>query len=680
MSDVFVPGVRSRFNTDKLIEDLMQLERLPKERAEKNIDSLEVRKTWWNDLGTCISSMRESARFLFSFQNPFNDRTALSSNEDVITANVTREAAEQEFRFTVKQLAQADRFLSPPLDEKTRIEAGTYTYNVGSDEVTLNFRGGTLREFADALNRRGRDKIGASILTVQPGTRSLLLESKITGSENRLGFSGDAATMAITLGMIEEANDSRREIIIAEGTVKETHLPGGIPASGPIAIEDGALELPSMASASIPISLPIAQNSPLVLRIETRTSIKPDAPLSIPQPPPGPDISSSGSVSYGGITVENNPSSVPLPEWTPPPPPQRLDNLAVFSLSFTDGSKIALPAINDTGSFIAREYNLSEYAGGRTIASLNIENSNTHREIAVRKALIFDPGAAGGGYKPLNPVSIAQDSIVSMEGIEMIRPSNTITDIIPGVTVTARSVSERPVRLNITTDRENIKNGIISLIGNYNRLMAELNILTRTDPAIIDEITYFEKEEAAEMRLRLGAFSGDTTLNQFRTSLQRVVSSPYPTDAERELAMLAQIGISTNAGRAVGSGYNRSQMRGYLEIDPKALDAAIEQYLPAIKQLFGSDTTGDLLVDTGIAFNLDALARPYTDTGGIIALKIGTIDSSITQDKRRIETMERQIAAKEADLKAQFGRMESAFSRMEQMQSSFDNFNQQNNR
>jgi len=55
--------------------------------------------------------MRESARFLYSFQNPFNDRLALSADESVITASATREAAEQSYRFTVKQTAQADRFL-----------------------------------------------------------------------------------------------------------------------------------------------------------------------------------------------------------------------------------------------------------------------------------------------------------------------------------------------------------------------------------------------------------------------------------------------------------------------------------------------------------------------------------------------------------------------------------------
>jgi flagellar hook-associated protein 2 len=652
----------------------MKIERIPRERTEKNIESQEARKTYWQDIGRRVTSLRESARFLFSFQNPFNDRVAVSSDENSITANATREAVEQEYRFSVKQLAQADRFLSPPLDEKTRIEAGNYVFTVGKEEISLNFRGGSLREFADALNRRGRDKIGASLITVQPGTRSLLIESKVTGAENRLGFSGDAELLAIKLGILEQVNDSRREIVLSEGTVRETSLPDG--TAGPLAINDGALGFPPLASASIPFVLNVEPGSPLVLKLETLTKINPEISLAIPQPPPGPSIPSSGSISYGGITIENNTSTAPMPEWNPPPTPKRMDSLAVLSLSFSDGSKVSLRPITDSGDFIPREFNLSEYAGGKTITALNIDNANTHRELSVRGAVVFDPKAIGGGLRPLNPVSIAQDAVIDMEGIKMQRPSNNITDIIPGVTVTARGVSDRPVRLGVSTDREGIKNAIISLVGNYNRLMAELNVLTRTDERVIDELSYLEKDEAEEMRKRLGVFSADSTLNQFRTSLQRAATAPYPTDEERELAMLAQIGISTNA---LGSGgYNPAGLRGYLQIDEPKLDAALERHLPAIRQLFGSDTTGDLIIDSGVAFNLDNLSRPFVETGGIISLKTGTIDSRISQDKRRIDTMDRQLAAKEAELKAQYSRMESAFSRMEQMTSSLENFSRQN--
>ena len=678
MSDIFVPGLRSRFNTEQLVDNLMEIERIPRNRVENNISSLESQRIWWQDLGRRVTTMRESARDLFAFQNPFRERSAFSSDSGIISAIATREALEQEASFTVRQLAQADRFLSPPLDERTTIEAGTYTFTVGDDEISFAFRGGSLREFADAVNRRGGGRIGANVITVQPGTRSLLLESRVTGADNRLGFSGDAEAMALRLGIIEQVYDSRVEIPFDEGSVRQGSLPGeAAPAAG-VSISDGVVELSSFAAAYIPFGLHVEPGSNLRLRLETATRVSAAPIANIPRPPPGPDVPTSGAVTRGGITIQNNPSSAPLPQWTPPPAPPRVDDLGVLSLTFSDGSRAALPPITDTGEFLERDFDLSAIAAGRTIVALNIDNANTHREIMVRDAMIFDPNAVATGHRPLNAVSTAQNAIVAMEGIEMTRPSNVINDIIPGVTITARGVSDRPVRLDIQTDRERVKDAIIALVGNYNRLMAEINVLTQNDPAIIDELTYLTREEVAEMRERLGAFSGDSSLNQLRNTMIRVVTSPHPTDAGRELTLLAQIGISTNARGVMGSG--PAQRRGYLEINEAMLDAALENNLQYIRQLFGSDTTGDLIIDSGVAFSLEAAVRPFVEMGGIIPSRTGTIDARIRGDTQRVANMDRQLEARERDLRIQFARMESAFQQMEQMGSRFDNFMNSNQR
>ncbi|MDR0487271.1 MAG: flagellar filament capping protein FliD [Treponema sp.] len=672
MSDVYIPGVKSRFNSEKIIEDLMKIERIPKERTERGIENLQVQKGYWQEVGRRINAVRESARMLYSFQNPFSERIARSADESVITAAATREAGEQSYRFTVKQTAQADRFLSPPLDEKMRVESGTYTFSAGNEEISVNFRGGTLKDFVDTLNRRGRDKIGASLITVMSGTKSLLIESKVPGAGNRLGFSDDAAEMLVRIGMIEQGGDTRRDIPITENTVRKT---GG----QPFTVNDGILQLPAGSQASLPIGISLPVDSPVLLKLETSTKVEAGGFSEIPQPPPGPSVP-SGSMTYAGITIENEPSSAPMPE-RDAAPPQRRDDMAVLNLVFSDGSSAKLPPINDSGAFVSRQYLLSDIAQGRTITSLNVENNNTHREVSLGKIEIFDPTAVNGGFRPTNAVSTARDAIITMEGIEMTRPSNTITDIVPGLTLNIRGVSDRPVELKVNADIEGVKDSIISFVGNYNRLVAEVNVLTRADDRLIDELSYLSTDEAAEMKKRLGVFSGDSTLISFKSNLQRAVTAPYPTSMERDLALLSQIGISTNA-RGQGGTYEPSRLRGYLEIDEKVLDTALESKLMAIKELFASDTTGDLIMDTGIAINMDALVKPFVEIGGIISLKTNTIDSRIKQDERRIDTMERQLLAKETELKIQYSRMEGAYARMEQMSSSLENFSQQgrNNR
>ncbi|MDR0447743.1 MAG: hypothetical protein LBH07_03655, partial [Treponema sp.] len=55
MSDIYLPGVKSRFNTEKLIEDLMKVERIPRDRAEKQIETFQTEKGYWQELGRRIS-------------------------------------------------------------------------------------------------------------------------------------------------------------------------------------------------------------------------------------------------------------------------------------------------------------------------------------------------------------------------------------------------------------------------------------------------------------------------------------------------------------------------------------------------------------------------------------------------------------------------------------------------
>jgi flagellar hook-associated protein 2 len=647
MSDIYVPGVKSRLNTEAIVEDLMKVERIPRDRAEKNVETLQTQKGYWQEIGRRVNSLRESSRTLYSFQNPFNERIARSSDEMTLTGTATRQAVEQERSFTVKQIAKADRFLSEPLEPSYKVGAGNYSFQVGDTEISLNFRGGSLKEFAEALNRRGRDKIRADIITVNPGTQSLLIESLVTGAGNRLNFGGASETLVEQIGMASPSADSTR--IIQEA---------------PLTVEAGK-------SASLPAE---GTGEGLVLRVETATRLRPRD--ETPSAPQGPAIPSAGAASYGGITIENDQSSVPIPAWSPPPVPVRVDDMVMLSLKFTDGSSASLPLVHDSEAFTRNEYSLADIAGDRAISSLEITNNNTHRDITIRNAAIYDPQAVGN-FRPKNAVSTAQDAIVEMEGIEIRRPSNNIDDLLPGVTVIARAPSDYPVRLTIEPDREAVKEAIISMVGNYNRLAAEINVLTRNDDRVVQELSYLNADEQAEMRAKLGVFSAETSLSQFKNRMQQAVTGPYSTTAGQELAMLAQIGISTDVRRAGSTtGYDASRMRGYLEIDEKALDAALAGKLPAIQQLFGFDTDGDLVIDSGVAHALDTLTKPYVETGGIVSLKTGTLDSKIDQEQRRIATLDRQLEAKEASLKKQYGQIEGAFTRMERMSNSLDQLGQ----
>jgi flagellar hook-associated protein 2 len=672
MSDLSIPGVgTSKYGTEKLIEGLMKLERVPRDKAAERVKALDIQKSAWLDVNQRLTSLRESARSLYSFKNPFSERVAKSSDEDSVSATATREALEQTRTVVVKRPAAADRFLSAELAKEYKVAEGTYTFTVGDKSIELRYGGGSLQDFADALTRKGRDLLRAQVISVKPDTKSLVIESLKTGAQNRLGFAGDAEKLALSTGILEKVASSKRELDPTKPAAWTRALDPAlvkVDAGGFLSLVAGT----SAAEAKLPIQ-PSVKAAGMVLELEYRLARLPRE--AAPTAPPGPSIGPTGSITYEGVSVQGAPSATGLPEWVAPSPPPIVEDKAMASLLGPEGRAVALPELQDGEGTQTLRVALSDYLPEAGALAFRVRD--TTRRLEVLRARVLDP-AETGGYRPLRPVSTAQDALFSVDGIEATRPSNDVSDIIPGVTLNIKAATDKPAKLRIEPDREAAQEAVIKLVGGYNRLMGQINILTRADEAIITELDYLTDDERKTAKERLGLMQGDSTLSLLRSSLQRAMTDAYETKDGNELALLSQIGVASNA-RAPGSvsGYDKTKMRGYLEIDEDTLKKAVADHFEAVRQLFGNDTDGDLLVNTGVAYVLDSTLKPYVETGGIIALKTSTIDAQRAREQTSIETMDRQLAAKEAELKRKYGLMEGALNRMEGTAGSIDNFNKQ---
>ena len=95
MSDLSIPGVTDKYNTQKIIDALMAAKREPLTRMQKELGVEQQKKTVWQDVTRKLSGLRDTARLLFGFQNPFNERVAASSDERTLVATATRQAVEE---------------------------------------------------------------------------------------------------------------------------------------------------------------------------------------------------------------------------------------------------------------------------------------------------------------------------------------------------------------------------------------------------------------------------------------------------------------------------------------------------------------------------------------------------------------------------------------------------------
>jgi flagellar hook-associated protein 2 len=670
MSDLSIPGVTDKYNTTKIIDALMAVKKEPLTRMQKALDVEKQKKTVWQDFNRKLGGVRDAARALYGFQNPFNDRVATSSDEKALTATATRQAAEETKRITVKSAATADRFLSQSLPRDFTVAAGQYTFRVGEKEVSLSWKGGTLKAFAEALNARGSSILSASLVNDTTTTQVLLIEGKLTGATNRLTFADKAAELGLATGMLQRVQTGARTLTLDQKSPVQWTKPLAPEA---YAVQNGTLVLRPGAELKLPVSPSMTLNPNVVLELSVKMEKLPVQPFVEVKPPPGPTVPPTGGMDFRGIHIESDPSRVPLPEWQAPKPPEVITDMQGLFME-GGGTVTPLPALPDTAEYQKIQVPIGELAG--TIDAIGLRNRNTYRVIDVKDISIFDK-TQRGGYIPGKALSQAGDAVISMDGIDVRRGTNAIDDLIPGVTLNVKAPSDSPVELTVRHDAEGIKKQIQGLIGSYNQIITDIDVLTRKDESIIADATYLTDDERKKARDNLGLLFGDLSLQQLKSSMQQVMMNPYPTSLGRALSLLAQVGISTDTRAPGSAGIDKTKLRGYLEIDDPKLSAAIEQHAEALKELFGNDTTGNLVVNTGAAFSLDTLLRPYVQTGGIFPQRVTTLDQQISRSNREIADYKVKLDDYQAELKKKYAQMGSALDSMQKNSQSLQNFNKQ---
>ncbi|AFG36897.1 flagellar filament capping protein FliD [Spirochaeta africana] len=650
MSDITIPGVNNRYFSQEQIQDLVELEAAPIRRLERQIEEHEQVKRSWQDMSRNISALQGAARNLYGIDSPFRSRIAQSSNESILTATASRHAEEERTDVVVKQTAATDRFASDPLPGDYSVPEGTYTFTVGDREHSLRFRGGNLDNFVTSINRRMGDAVRARVVQDTPSTRRLVIESRQEGAENALGFDGDARQLALDLGIIEER----------------------LAVDRAIPLPDGRDELAVGAEDSRQIRVSPTAEENLRVSLEVRVTSRPEDSREVPETPSGPRLPDSDSVTLRDVTVRDSGLAVDLPDMEPPEPPPVVEDPDILFLRAGE-REVRIPAPPETGEYETIDISLRDYLESG-LDAIEIRNRNTLKDVSVRNVRVYDPETRGD-FAPRNALSTARDSIVNVDGIDFTRGSNRIEDIIPGTTLNIRRASTEPVEVAVGPDRESVKDAIIEFVGYYNQLFTEALILSRGDEAIVDEIGYFTDEEREAAFERLGRLRGDSTVNRIVRSLQSATSQPFQTEREQHISLLAQIGISTSSAQDGGGGIDPSRMRGYLQINENTLDEALANDFTAVRQLFGWDTDGDGAINSGAAFEVDRLMRPYVQTGGIIATRTSTIDSSISRADRQIETYSERLENYEQRLRRDFARMEGAIQQMESNAERFQNMN-----
>ena len=682
MAGINIPGVTNQYNTNETVEKLMQIERIPLTREQKTLDSYKAQQDAWRSVNRKMTELRDSVKTLYSFDNPFNNKITSSTEEYAITADATRKATYESFKVDVIQPATADRFLTSELDSDTKVPAGTYTYKINDKSITMRWKGGSLQDFSNALNRRGGELLKTRVIGASKGKKTLSIESQKTGSENRLTFENDAKTFAESSGMIirikpktiefgTNRNDYRN---IQPETPEQERLPQISAANLKISGENVVVPPRGGYALSIPETVLGTPGTHIQFAIKKQDAT--DITVALNKQESRPVFPDSGTATFKDVTIRNAPIDASLP----PEPEKKIKPLDPISTSdvlfvkMKDGSEkhISTPGLL-SGEETKIDISLDDY---KNIDSLVIKNRNTGISLSVTSVSALNP-SENRGFVPQHAISSADDAIIKYEGITIRRPTNTIDDVVPEVTLNVFDKTEKTATIAVKPDVESAKEALITFVGKYNQSLAEINILSQNKPEIVEELDYLSSDEKKEKQEKLGMFSTDSSLTSLKSALQTAASANYKFDEDAKITMLSQIGIATNATNY--SGYTPSKLRGYLEIDEKKLDSELEKHLDDVRNMFGYDSDGDLIIDSGIGYKLDKQLTAYVQSGGVFAMKTSSLDARIKSSEQKIARLETQMDDKEAELRTKYGQMEGALNSLESQQNTIKNFSNSGN-
>lgn len=233
--------------------------------------------------------------------------------------------------------------------------------------------------------------------------------------------------------------------------------------------------------------------------------------------------------------------------------------------------------------------------------------------------------------------SAAVDASLTIAGLgTLTRPTNSVADVLPGVTLSLVSTGTATVK--ISEDATTTSSKVQELVDSYNEIVkfiAENNQISRD-------------ESGTEVKNVFGPLASTRTDDNALNALRTVLSSTVATGGST-IRIFPDIGITTERDGSLK--FDPTKFQAAVSAEPSSVSAILTQF---------ADTTSL----TGGTIDI------YTRFNGLIDVTVNGNKTLITDLNTRIADAERQIAKQAEDMKARFARLESLMGRLQQQQSS----------
>lgn len=217
--------------------------------------------------------------------------------------------------------------------------------------------------------------------------------------------------------------------------------------------------------------------------------------------------------------------------------------------------------------------------------------------------LSHDPGADGG--QALSETVTAQNAEFEVDGIAISKTSNTVSDVIPGVTLTlAKTNANSPTKITVARDTSTVMGSVGTFVKAYNDINKTLSDVSAYDP----------------VTKKASILTGDASVRNMQAQIRGVLNTAVAGGASA-YTILSQVGVTV-------------QKDGTLALDSTKLQAAMTSNFNDVAGLFAAvgKSSDSLVTYTGAttktaagayAVNVTRLATFGSTTGSAAVASLG---------------------------------------------------------
>lgn len=223
----------------------------------------------------------------------------------------------------------------------------------------------------------------------------------------------------------------------------------------------------------------------------------------------------------------------------------------------------------------------------------------------------------------------AADAKIKVDGLSATRSSNTISDVLPGVTLNLQSAAVGTVvNLGVTLDTTAISKTINDFVTAYNGLNTTTHNLG--------------KYGGTSAGATNGALLGNATLRNVTSQLRQDTATPI-TSSTSGYNSLAMIGVSIDKS-------------GVMALDSTKLTAALTANLSAVSDVFASTN--------GVATRLDTRLTQYLQSGGPLDSQQTSLNKQLTSFTAKRADVQSRLDSLKASMLKQFTAMDTVIGQL----------------